>query len=200
MTKCKFYLAGLQHLGLVTDHRHLVPILNSCSLDDIGSSSLQCLKDMSAFTYTANLCLGKKLCIRDALSRSPVGKPTLEDDMLDAETSFSVRCITLCAVESLAADVNYGGSGQSSDVTMDEFLRAASEDPAYSELLHCVRAGFPRDRYALRNTVRPYWKLRDNLYSEDDLVLYGARFVVPAAFRRHVLARLLDSHRGAEST
>ena len=73
---------------------------------------------------------------------------------------------------------------------MDEFHRAANEDPAYSELLQCVRASFPSDRYALPNAVRPYWKLRDNLYSEDDLVLYGARVVVPAALRRHVLARL----------
>ena len=29
MTKCKFYLGGLQHFNLVTDHRPLVPIVNS---------------------------------------------------------------------------------------------------------------------------------------------------------------------------
>ena len=48
--------------------------------------------------------------------------------------------------------------------------------------------------------MRPYWKLRDNLYSEDDLVLYGARVVVTAALHCRVLVRLHDSHRGAEAT
>ena len=201
MTKCKFYLAGLQHFNLVTDHRPLVPILNSYTLDAIDNPRLQRLKEKtSAFIYTANWRPGKELCIPDALSRSPVGKPSREDDVLSVETSFSIRCVTLQAVESLAADVIHGTSGQASDVAMDEFRRAASEDPAYSELLQCVRAGFPRDRYALPNAVRPYWKLRDSLYSEDDLVLYGARVVVPAALRRRVLSRLHDSHRGTEAT
>ena len=120
--------------------------------------------------------------------------------MLDIETSFSARCITLRAVEFLAGDVNHGASGQSSDVAIDEFHRAASEDPAFSELLQCVRAGFPRDRYTLPNVVSPYWKLRDNLYNEDDLVLYGARVVIHAALCHRVLARLHDRHRGAEAT
>ena len=200
MTKCKFYLTGLQHFGLVTDHLPLVPILNSYSLDAIDNPRLQRLKEISAFNYTANWHPGKELCIPDVLSRSPVGKPTREDNVLDAETSFSVRCIILHAVESLAADDNHGASGQSSNVAMDEFRRAASEDPAYSELLQCVRAGFPRGHYALPNAVRPYWKLQDNLYSKDDLVLYGACVFVPAALRRRVLACLHDSHHGAEVT
>ena len=133
MMNCKFYLAGLQHFGLVTDHRPLVHILNSYSLDAIDNPRLQHLKEkISTFTYTVNWLPGKELCIPDALSRSPVGNPTREDDVLDAETSFSVRCIIPRAVKSLAADVNHGASGQFSDVAMDEFRRAASEDPAYS--------------------------------------------------------------------
>ena len=162
--KCKLYLAGLQHFGFATDHYPLVPILNSYSLNAIDNPRLRCLKEkISAFIYTANWRPGKELCIPDALSRSPMSKSTCEDDVLAAETSFSDRCITLRAVESLAADVNLGAFGQSSDVAMDEFRRAANEDPAYSELFQYVRAGFPRDSYTLPNLVCPYWKLRDNL-------------------------------------
>ena len=122
IAKCKFYLAGLQHFGLVTDHRPLVPILNSYSLDAIDNPRLQRLKEkISAFTYIVNWRPGKELCIPDVLSRSPVDKPMHEDEVLDAETSFFVRYIILRAFESLAADVNHGASGQSSDVAMDEF-------------------------------------------------------------------------------
>ena len=48
--------------------------------------------------------------------------------------------------------------------------------------------------------MHSYWKLRDSLYSADDLVLLGAHVVVPAALRCRVLTCLLDSHRGAEAT
>ena len=122
MMKCKFYLAGLQHFGLVTDHRPLVPILNSYSLDTIDNPRLQHVKEkISTFIFTANWRLGKELCIPDALSHSSVGKlMTGEDDVLDPKTSFSVRCITLRAVESLATDVNHDTFGQSSGASVLE--------------------------------------------------------------------------------
>ena len=139
--------------------------------------------------------------------RRPLSLPSVqadrtigEDNVLDAETSSSVRGVTLRAVESLANDADHASSGLSSDIALDEIRQAARDDPAYSELLQCVKTGFPRDRYTLLNSLRPFWKLRDDLYNEDDLVLYGARIVVPAALRRRVLARLHDSHRGAEAT
>ncbi|KAK8394796.1 hypothetical protein O3P69_005935 [Scylla paramamosain] len=83
-----------------------------------------------------------------------VSNPTIDDDALDAETSFSVRSIvTLGAVESLAT------TATDSDPAMEELRRAAHEDPAYVELLQHIKQGFPSDRYALPNTLRPYWKL-----------------------------------------
>ena len=196
MKKCKFYLTGLQHFNLVTDHRPLVPILNTYTLDAIDNPRLQRLKEkIAAFAFTATWRPGKELCIPDALSRFPVSNPTIDDDALDAETSFSVRSIvTLRAVESLATIAT------DFDPVMEEFRRVAQDDPAYVELLQGVKQGFPSDRYSLPNTVRPYWKIREDLYCEEDLVLYGARVVVPAALRRRVLACLHDSHLGAEST
>ena len=204
MFKCKFYVLGLQHFDLVMDHRPLVPILNSYSLDAIDNPRLQRLKEkISAFVFTATWRPGKKLCIPDALSRSPVSKPTQEDNILDAETNFSVRSVvTLHAIESLASEDIQASPDQAvtRDLTLEGLRRAALDDPAYSDLLRFVKEGFPSDRYALPNVLRPYWKLREDLYCDDALILYGARIVVPASLRRHVLGRLHDSHRGAEAT
>lgn len=142
MKKCKFYLTGLQHFTLVRDHRPLVPILNSYTLDAIENPRLQRLKEkLAAFVFTATWRPGKELCIPDALSRFPVSNPTIDDDALDAETSFSVRSIvTLGAVESLAT------TATDSDPAMEELRRAAHEDPAYVELLQHIKQGFPSDR------------------------------------------------------
>ncbi|MEJ1857824.1 hypothetical protein, partial [Escherichia coli] len=77
MKKCRFYLIGLQHFELVTDHRPQVPILNSYSLDAVENPRLQRLREkLAAFIFTAVLRAGKQLSIPDALSRAPVSRPT----------------------------------------------------------------------------------------------------------------------------
>lgn len=196
-SKCKFYLSGLQHFELVTDHRPLIPILNSYTLDAVENPRLQRLKEkLSPYQFSAKWRAGKQLCIPDALSRYPVSHPSHEDNMLSSETSISIRnVVTLHAVHTLADSPN-----QADDKVMEDFQAAARTDPSYVKLLDCVRNGFPTNRYSLHSSLLPYWKVREDLYSDGDLVLYGARIVVPAALRRTVLARLHDSHRGAEAT
>lgn len=103
--------------------------------------------------------------------------------------------VTLRAVHSLTT-----AEGQSTDLQLQELQQAARADETYARLLECVRKGFPRHRYDLHNSLLDYWKLREELYSDGDLVLYGPRVIVPAALRRSVLQRLHDSHRGAEAT
>lgn len=86
------------------------------------------------------------------------------------------------------------------DIQLEELQQAARADNTYVRLLDCVRHGFPRHRYGLHITLLDYWKIRDELYCDGDLVLYGPRIVVPAASRKTVLRRLHDSHRGVEAT
>ncbi|XP_045114017.1 uncharacterized protein LOC123506168 [Portunus trituberculatus] len=188
MGKTKFYLTGLQHFNLVTDHRPLVPILNSYSLDAIENPRLQRLKEKIARTSSQ---------LYGARARS------CADEVLGTDTGFQVRSIaTLRAMESLAPLVppDVAEAPPGSDLALEELRKVATEDPEYVQLLHFVKNGFPMDRYALPNVLRPYWKLREDLYCDEDLVLYGARVLVPTALRRRVLARLHDSHRGVEAT
>lgn len=50
-------------------------------------------------------------------------------------------------------------------------------------LLKCERKGFPRSQYDINNTLFLYWKIRDELNSTGNFVLYGVRVVVPGALR-----------------
>nr|XP_027212148.1 uncharacterized protein K02A2.6-like [Penaeus vannamei] len=76
----------------------------------------------------------------------------------------------------------------------------ASQDQDYRRLLEYVTTGFPSNRYSLHASILPYWKLRDSLYADGELVLHGPRIVVPATLRRRTLTHLHDSHRGVEAT
>ena len=68
------------------------------------------------------------------------------------------------------------------------------------KLLEKVTKGFPVNRDELDPELLPYWKIKEELYHDGELVLFGPRLVVPSALRRDVLARLHDSHRGVEAT
>ena len=196
--KCMFYLRGLQHFSLVTDHRPLVPILNHYSLDAIENLRLQRMKEkIVSYVFTATWRAGKELCIPDALSRSPVSHPTLHDNAFDGEVDAAVKGTTLRAIASFASPETSEGR---EDLFLADLCAAASDDASYMELLRHVRSGFPSDRYNLPTVLRPYWKIRDDLYCDGDLVLYGKRVVVPAPLRRRILSRLHDSHCGAEAT
>ena len=199
MAKCRLYISGLQHFTLMTDHRPLIPILNHYTLDAIENPRLQRLKEkVASYTFTAVWRAGKQLCIPDALSRAPTSRPTPEEEEDCSTLAVHVRCIV-----SHTATSNDGqsvGPIIDEDRTLQELRTAAAQDQDYSRLLSYVSNGFPTNRYDLHASALPYWKLRDSLYADGELVLYGPRIIVPAALRRRTLARLHDSHRGVEAT
>ncbi|KAK8397121.1 hypothetical protein O3P69_004659 [Scylla paramamosain] len=122
----------LQHLGLTSRNLQPPPSLDYYNAD--GSKMPAALGSLQA-----ELTYGKLSC--SGWIDVQVSNPTIDDDALDAETSFSVRSIvTLGAVESLAT------TATDSDPAMEELRRAAHEDPAYVELLQHIKQGFPSDR------------------------------------------------------
>ena len=200
MNKCRLYLSGLQHFTLMTDHRPLIPILNHYTLDAIENPRLQRLKvKVASYIFTAVWRAGKLLCIPDALSRAPTSRPTLEDEVDCANSSVHVRRIVVSTIKT-ASDGQTSSSVVENDRTLQEIRTAASQDQDYSRILQYVSNGFPSNRYNLHASALPYWKIRDSLYADGELVLYGPRIVIPTALRKRTLAHLHDSHRGIEAT
>lgn len=197
MSKCRHYLAGLHHFTLITDHRPLIPILNSYTLDAVENPRLQRLKEkVSPYVFTAQWRAGKNLSIPDALSRAPVSHPSADDETLCADTATHLRRVVNAAVPQASDESTI----QEADRHIQDLRDAARMDQDYARLLDCVTSGFPSSSHAIHASILPYWKLRDSLYADGELVLYNQRIVVPASHRRRILARLHDSHRGVEAT
>lgn len=207
MKKCKYYLLGLPQFSHITDHKPLIPLLNSYTLDCIENPRLQRLREkISGYVFTSKWRKGKDLCIPDALSRAPVDTPKEDDISLGSETSV---CIRNAVIRSIATLHNISVSPTSdtatqdtasSDPILEEIRRAALIDQTYSQLIKQVITGFPSSNSTLPEELLPYWKVRDQLSADGNLILYGARILVPQTLRRQVLERLHDSHRGTEAT
>ncbi|XP_076028441.1 uncharacterized protein LOC143017536 [Oratosquilla oratoria] len=206
MQKCKYFLLGLQDFTHITDHRPLLPILNTYTLDCIENPRLQRLREkIAGFVFTSRWRKGSELCIPDALSRAPVDKPLADDVALGDETSICIRDVVTRNVATLHAlsgppTLDTTATPHSTDPVLDELRQAASSDPTYVQLASFVGKGFPRSRMELDEALLPFWKFRDSLCIDGPLILREARILVPQALRRSVLARLHDSHRGIEAT
>lgn len=119
----KFYrnLCGLEHFKLVTDHKPLVPLINSRSLDNVPLRCQRLLMRLMRFNPIAECAPGKTLIVADTLSRSPLTSTCTETD-----TESEVTCYVASAMEAIPA----------SKSKMDEIKMATAAD---TELLSVMK-------------------------------------------------------------
>ena len=97
----------------MTDHRLLVPILNSYTLNAINNPRLQHLKEkIIGYVFTAEWHKGKSLAIPDALSRAPMDKPSPKDVLFGEQSAAALN----------------GGTVPAGDIVIDGICTAARKD------------------------------------------------------------------------
>lgn len=95
------------------------------------------------------------------------------------------KCMLLKACEILETP-----AAPYTDPIITEVGEAAEKDDTYKSSIYHISTGFPANQKDLPATLRDFWKLSDDLSTEDGLVLFGSRLVVPASLR----------HRGNETS
>jgi len=63
-----------------------------------------------------------------------------------------------------------------------------------------IQTGFPPCKEKLDDDLKPLWKVKDELFLDHGLVVWGKRILIPESFRRRVLDTLHASHQGQERT
>lgn len=207
MRKCRLYLLGLPCFTLVVDHQALVSILDRKTLDLVENPKLQRLKErLSPYVFTTTWRKGKQHSIPDALSRAPVGRPSAEDMAVTGAESAHLRAVFIRRICQLSGDVSAGDEDTGNqgphlnDPLLDELRTAAQGDVGYAATIEAIVAGFPARRDRTDMAVRQYWSIREQLSTDDGLIFFGSRVVVPPAARRSVLAKLHASHQGIVRT
>ena len=195
--KAHLYLAG-SDFELLVDHRPLIPLLNSKTLDEMPSPRLTRLKEkLALYRFTAVWRPGVEHKVVDCFSRHPVDDPSPDDSQEDDEAAAYVRAMLLGAHTD-------GATGDHILPLLDPHLTRlrteANSDDKYKRLRTTVQQGFPTNKRQLDAATAPFYGLRQDLWVTDDLVMYGSRVIIPASLRREVLHGLHASHQGQDRT
>ncbi|MFO0089677.1 MAG: RNase H-like domain-containing protein, partial [bacterium] len=197
--KCRLYLIGIPIFTLVVDHQPLVTILDRYTLDAVENPRLQRMKErLSAYVFKTVWRKGSQHAIPDALSRSPIADPTADDIMDEEELTVHVRSVIRIRAARIYEEESSPRPSHLIDQQLEELRQAARVDKDYMELLKFIESGFPKTPEELPESVRHYWKLRADLWSDDGLVLFQSRIIVPSAKRADILVELHSSHQGIE--
>ena len=82
-----------------------------------------------------------------------------------------------------------------------ETLRETTcEDLVLSTVYQLVQHGWPKERRRVPNVAKYYWDFRDELSTDEGLLLKGPSLVIPATLRESYLQRLHEGHLSASKT
>ncbi len=179
------YLTGLEEFKLLTDHKPLVPLMNTRDIDKTPIRCQRLLLRLMRFNPVVQYVPGKEQVVSDAMSRKPL--PCQVDDI---ELS-----------EEVGAHVSSMQRGwPASPGRLQEIRRATEDDRELRAVCDFVLTGWPRREDAVPDSLRPYYEVRSDLSIADGLLVFHDRIVIPTNLRAEMLARLHESHQHISKT
>ena len=215
LDKARYFVLGCEDLIVAVDHKPLLKLLGDRALDDIPNPRLRNLKEKTLrYRFRIVHVPGMRNRAADAMSRRPVGTTdpipmTLPDDSTAAvaHLSPSTHADVLSLIrrtepeddcDAGEGDLVWCAAGLESlrSVTWDRVREATASDDDMRALEGMALEGFPGSKAAMPDSLRCFYQYRDKLTSEDGVVLYDDRVVVPPRLRSEVLSALHAAHQG----
>ena len=174
------YLVGLTfHIN--TDHKPLVPLFSTRSLDDLPIRVQRFRMRMMRFKYTISHVPGKQLLIADMLSRAPTEPPSTNDLQFEAHTQAFVNTV----LQAIPA----------TEQRLAQIKEAQSQDRVCIQVKQYCQTQWP-NRTSLSKELFPYYLVRTELSIEAGLLMRGCRIVIPLQLQSEILDKLHDGHLG----
>ena len=167
LKSCRMFVLGCPDLIIAVDHKPLVKIFNDRQLDTIDNPRLRALKEKTLmYRFSIIEIPGKANNTPDAASRNPAKaddrSTELEESINAATTSFATQ-----------------PAGPIPGASLQDIQNAASMDEECTALTSQINQGFPNARNALSESLRPYWPMREGLYTIDGVPFNGKKYSSP---------------------
>ena len=194
LEQCRVFVLGCQNLIVSTDHRPLVPILNSKRLDLIKNPRLLDFKEKTLmYTFNAQHVKGALNLAADATSRHPGAMScevrSLFYSLCHVQDAEDMRCINASIVNSISAL-------DDEIVTWDQVRAESAKDDICMTICNAIQDGFCVPKSDVEECLRPYYKLREELYSVEGVPFLNNRMHIPKTLRPRVLSILHSAHQG----
>ena len=79
---------------------------------------------------------------------------------------------------------------------MDDVREATLVDPELKLLASTMRSGFPETHHSTDPAIRQYFNVRNDLWFQNDIIMFQNRIVIPKQFRNQILQSLHSAHQG----
>ena len=182
--KMSVYLQGLPHFSIQTDHKPLIPILNSKSLTELSPRIQRLRMRLLRYNFTAEYVPGKQLIDADTLSRDPVLQPTLPDQIAEKDVAFHVHAV----LQQLPT----------TEHRIEVIKQATKDDHCLRQLMVMIQNGWPDSKQHCPVECQVYFQHRGDLTLLDGLILNGDRILIPSTLRKEVLHKIHEGHLGME--
>ncbi|XP_060801401.1 uncharacterized protein K02A2.6-like [Amyelois transitella] len=169
------YLVGSK-FELQSDHKPLQALFGEHkSLPQMAAGRLQRWSTfLSGFNYTFKYIKGMHNVIADCMSRLPL------------QNNSCIKQTNEYEYINLVADQNI--------VNLDLVRSETRKDPILSSVFNMIRYGFPK--FTQNNSLKPYLQKKNELYIDQNVIMWGYRVVIPEKLRSHLLKELHSTHEG----
>ena len=175
------YLVGLPSFKLLTDHKPLVPLINTQDLDKAPIRCQRMLMRLRGYSLLAEHVPGKHLIVPDTLSRCPIDGSRKIDSVAE-----EVECY-IDSVES---------ARPIADKRLEQIRIATEGDDILLEAINYTRHGWPTRINDVRAELRDYFASRGELSISGGLLLFRDRIVIPHSMKAEILDSIHEGHLG----
>ena len=173
------YLIGLPSFTIETDHKPLIPLINTRDLSDTPLRCQRLLMRLASFNTVAKHVQGKEMHISDALSRDPL---------------MSADSVTQEEVELHVHQVEH--SWPMTDTGLERIAAATQTDVILKAAFEYTVCGWPRRKEDVVLAARDMYAIRGELSVSDGLLLKGDQVVIPSDLRGEILEKIHAGHLG----
>lgn len=176
--KFEFYTYG-RKIKIKNDHKPLTSIIQK-EIHKIPSAKLQNIR-LKLLRYDVQLeyAPGKTIHIADYLSRYSMKhkEEEVEKDLENAVLSINV-----------------------SDERKIEFQEETNKDAVLKNLKQYCLIGWPRNKAKCSDNTKFFFKMRNEIMIDDDILFWNERIIVPTSMRLKMLKQLHEPHFGVTKT
>ena len=180
----KQYLTGLPSFQLISDHRPLIPLINSKDITHAPTRCQRLLMRLMRFNPVAVHSPGKNMHVADALSRSPLPVDPHDKDIAVLQED----------VEAYVAMIEEQWPATSQ--RMQQIRDQTAVDPDLQQTIHYTLHGWPSHGDSIPSHLHAYHSERSNLTYSNGILTFRDRIVIPTSMRSEIINALHEGHWG----